>query len=68
MKDFGKGLLIILGLIIGIPLMIVLLCAIFGFGALIVAAPGVMGGVILILLLISIPGLICGLIIGHHKK
>lgn len=67
MKKFGKTVLIILGVIIGIPLCIVLLLALTGFGALIFAAPGVMAVIIGVLLLISIPGLIVGLIAGHKK-
>lgn len=68
MKDFGKGLLVILGVIVAVPIMIIVLAALFGFGALVAAIPDVMFGVIGVLLLVSIPGLICGLIIGHHKK
>lgn len=67
MKNFGKGLLIILGCIVGVPLLIVVICALFGFGALFVAIPEVMVGIVAVLLLISIPGLIVGLLINHKK-
>lgn len=67
MKKIGKGLLIMLGVIIGIPLCIVLLLAVTGFVGLFAAAPGVMAVIIIVLLIISIPGLIVGLIAGHKK-
>lgn len=67
MKGFAKGILILLGLIIGIPLMILVLCTLMGFGAVLVAVPEVALGIIAILLVISLPGLIVGLIAGSHK-
>jgi len=39
-----------------------------GFGAIAMITPEIVGGVITILLLISIPGLIVGLIVGHTDK
>lgn len=68
MKKFGKALCIMLGIFVGVPLMIIILCAIFGFGALVVTIPEVMVGVIGVLLIISIPGIIVGLCIGSSKK
>lgn len=65
MGNFFKGILILIGLIIGIPLMILVLCTLMGFGAILVAVPEVALGIIGLLLVISIPGLIVGLIAGH---
>lgn len=65
MSNFFKGILILIGLIIGIPLMILVLCTLMGFGAILVAVPEVALGIIGLLLVISIPGLIVGLIAGH---
>lgn len=65
MGNFFKGILILIGLIIGIPLMIMVLCTLMGFGAILVAVPEVALGIIGLLLVISIPGLIVGLIAGH---
>lgn len=65
MGNFFKGILILIGLIIGIPLMILVLYTLMGFGAILVAVPEVALGIIGLLLVISIPGLIVGLIAGH---
>lgn len=64
MGSFVKGLLVIVGLIIGIPLMILVLSTLLGFGIILVSVPQIALGIIAILLVISIPGLIVGLIVG----
>ena len=68
MKKFGKAILVMLSVIVGVPIFIIAFAAIMGFGALTMITPEIIGGVITILLLISIPGLIVGLIVGHTDK
>lgn len=68
MKKFGKAILVMLAVIVGVPMIIVAFAAIMGFGAITMIVPGLTGEVIAILLLISIPGLIVGLIVGHNDK
>lgn len=65
MGNFFKGILVIVGLIVGIPAAIVAFSALIGFGALLTVMPEVILGVVAILLIASIPGLIVGLIIGR---
>lgn len=68
MKEFGK---ILIGLVVGIiavPLLIITFSALVGFGAILVAIPEIMIGLIVILVVISIPGLIVGLVIGRKQK
>lgn len=67
MKKFGKGLLIMLGVITGIPIAIILLLVLFGAIGAFVAAPGVMITIILALLIISVPGIIVGILVGRKK-
>lgn len=62
MKKFGKGLLIALGVLLGLPVLIIVLIALFGLGALTIAAPGAVLGIIIFCLVISIPGIIIGII------
>lgn len=68
MKKLGKGLLMMLGVIIGVPILIILWLVLFGFFGAFLAAPGVMGAIILILLIISIPGIIVGICVSKSKK
>ena len=68
MNKLMKAIVIMVGVIIGIPLLIVMFGTLFGFGALVVAAPEITVGVVAFLLVISIPGIIIGLIIGRNKK
>ena len=67
MKKFLKGILIIICMIISIPVTIMLLAALFGFGSLVMIMPEIMGGILVILAIFAIPGLIVGLIIGNSK-
>ena len=67
MKKLGKGLLIMLGVIVGVPILIILWLVLFGFFGAFLAAPGVMGAIILVLLIISIPGIIVGIIVSKKK-
>ena len=67
MKKFLKGILVIICMIISIPVTIMLLAALFGFGSLIMIMPEVIGGIIIILTIFAIPGLIVGLIIGFKR-
>lgn len=68
MKKFGKAILVMLSVIIGVPMVIIAFAAVMGFGAIAMITPEIVGGVTTILLLISIPGLIVGLIVGHTDK
>lgn len=67
MKKFLKGILVIICMIISVPVTIMLLAALFGFGALVMIIPDVIGGILIILAIFAIPGLIVGLIIGNSK-
>ena len=67
MKKLGKGLPMMLGVIIGVPILIILWLVLFGFFGAFLAAPGVMGAIILILLIISVPGIIVGIIVSKKK-
>lgn len=67
MKKFGKGLLVMLRVIVGIPIAIILCLVLFGAIGCFVAAPGAMITIILALLIISIPGIIVGIIVGRRK-
>ena len=68
MNKLMKAIVTMVGVIIGIPLLIVMFGTLFGFGTLVVAAPEITVGVVMFLLVISIPGIIIGLIIGRDKK
>ena len=68
MNKLMKAIVTMVGVIIGIPLLIVMFGTLFGLGALVVAAPEIRVGVIAFLLVISIPGIIIGLIIGRDNK
>jgi len=67
MKKFLKGILIIICMIVSVPVTIMLLAALFGFGSLVMIMPEIMGGILVILAIFAIPGLIVGLIIGNSK-
>lgn len=67
MKKFLKGILIICCMVVSVPITIMLLAALFGFGSLIMIMPEIMGGILVILAIFAIPGLIVGLIIGNSK-
>ena len=68
MQKLIKAIICMVLAIIGVPILIILFSVLLEFGALIVAAPELMIGVILFLLIISIPGIIIGLIIGRDSK
>lgn len=68
MKKFLKGILVIICMIISIPVTIMLLAALFGFGSLIMIMPEVIGGILITLTIFAIPGLIIGLIIGNSNS
>ena len=68
MKKFLKGILVIICMIISIPVTIMLLAALFGFGSLVMIMPEIMGGMLIILAIFAIPGLIVGLIIGNSNS
>lgn len=68
MNKLMKAIVTMVYVILGIPLLIMIFVALFGFGMLIVAAPGCIVGVVTFLLVISISGIIIGLIIGRDKK
>lgn len=68
MKKFLKGVLIIVCMIVSVPVTIMLLAALFGFGSLVMIMPEIMGGILLILAIFAIPGLIVGLIIGNSNS
>lgn len=68
MKEFGKILISLVVGIIAVPLLIITFSALVGFGAILVAIPEIMIGLIVILVVISIPGLIVGLVIGRKQK
>ena len=68
MKKFLKGGLIIVCMIVSVPVTIMLLAALFGFGSLVMIMPEIMGGILLILAIFAIPGLIVGLIIGNSNS
>lgn len=65
MMKFIKAIGTMMFAIIGLPILIMLFGVLFGFGALVVAAPEITIGVVTFLLVISIPGIIVGLIIGR---
>lgn len=67
MKKFLKGILIICCMVVSVPVTIMLLAALFGFGSLVMIMPEIMGGILVILAIFAIPGLIIGLIIGNSK-
>lgn len=67
MKKFGKGLLTMLAVIVGIPLVIMLLLAILGAIGIFAIAPGVVLAIIVVLLIISIPGILVGIHVGKKK-
>lgn len=68
MKKFLKGILIICCMVVSVPITIMLLAALFGFGSLIMIMPEVIGGILIILAIFAIPGLIIGLIIGNSNS
>jgi len=68
MKKFLKGILIIICMVVSVPVTIMLLAALFGFGSLIMIIPEVIGGILIILAIFAIPGLIVGLIIGNSNS
>lgn len=68
MKKFLKGILIICCMVVSVPITIMLLAALFGFGSLIMIMPEIMGGILIILAIFAIPGLIVGLIIGNSNS
>jgi len=68
MKKFLKGILIICCMVVSVPVTIMLLAALFGFGSLIMIMPEVIGGILIILAIFAIPGLIVGLIIGNSNS
>lgn len=68
MKKFLKGVLIICCMVVSVPVTIMLLAALFGFGSLIMIMPEVIGGILIILAIFAIPGLIIGLIIGNSNS
>lgn len=68
MKKFLKGVLIICCMVVSVPVTIMLLAALFGFGSLIMIMPEVIGGILIILTIFAIPGLIIGLIIGNSNS
>lgn len=68
MKKFLKGVLIICCMVVSVPVTIMLLAALFGFGSLIMIMPEVIGGILIILAIFAIPGLIVGLIIGNSNS
>ena len=68
MNKLIKAIVTMVAVIIGVPVLIMVFGALFGFGALVVAAPEITVGVVMFLLVISIPGNIIGLIIGRDKK
>lgn len=68
MKKFLKGVLIICCMVVSVPVTIMLLAALFGFGSLIMIMPEVIGGILIILTILAIPGLIIGLIIGNSNS
>lgn len=68
MSKFWKVFFTIIGAIVCVPLLIVLISALFGFGAIAMCIPEIVGGVLIVLTIISIPGVIIGLIIGHCSK
>lgn len=68
MKKFLKGVLIICCMVVSVPVTMMLLVALFGFGSLIMIMPEVIGGILIILAIFAIPGLIVGLIIGNSNS
>lgn len=68
MSKLIKAIVTMVAVIIGVLVLIVMFGTLFGFGALVVAAPEITIGVVAFLLVISIPGIIIGLIIGRDKK
>ncbi len=68
MSKLIKAIVTMVAVIIGVPVLIMMFGTLFGFGALVVAAPEIIIGVVAFLLVISIPGIIIGLIIGRDKK
>ncbi len=68
MKKFLKGIIIICCMVVSVPVTIMLLAALFGFGSLIMIMPEVIGGILIILAIFAIPGLIVGLIIGNSNS
>ena len=68
MSKLIKAIVTMVAVIIGVLVLIVMFGTLFGFGALVVAAPEITIGVVAFLLVISIQGIIIGLIIGRDKK
>ncbi len=68
MNKFWKVFFTVIGTIVCVPFLIVFISALFGFGALVMCIPEVVGGVLIMLTIVSIPGVIIGLIVGHYSK
>lgn len=67
MKKFGKAILITLGVIIAMLLLVPVITSIIGLAAVAVVAPGFVGGLIIFLLILAIPGIIVGIHVGKKK-
>lgn len=68
MKSFIKGLLIAAGCIAAIPVLFMLLSTLSVFLISLLAAPGVWAIILGILGVVSIPGIIIGIIVSKHNK
>ena len=60
-----KGFMALIAVGAAIPILIILIGALLGFGGLLVVAPQLMAGLVIFLMIISIPALIIGYLL--HK-
>ena len=68
MKNIAKFIVGIIVAAIAIPVAFIAITAMLGVGALAITIPEVFLGIILVVAIISIPGLIVGWVMGHRKN
>lgn len=68
MKTVLGFILGLIGVVVAIPLMIMFVLSILGMGAIAVTIPEVFVGILIVCLVISIPGILIGVIVGLLKK
>lgn len=68
MKTVLGFIMTLIGVVVAIPLMIMFVLSILGMGAIAVTIPEVFVGILIVCLVISIPGILIGVIVGLLKK
>lgn len=68
MKTVLGFIMTLIGVVVAIPLMIMFVLSILGMGAIAVTIPEVFIGILIVCLIISIPGILIGVIVGLLKK